>query len=75
MIFCRFSLNFIDFNDLMGSAQVILNVLDTTTGAVLAPGRFAGAVVSLRYGSCFIGIVIIMTIFINFHWIALISMI
>ena len=42
MIFCRFSFDFIDFNYLMGSAQVILNVLKTTTGGVLMPGHLAG---------------------------------
>ena len=40
--FLKFSLNFIDFNDLMGSAQVILNVLETTSGGVLMPGHLAG---------------------------------
>ena len=42
MILYRFSLNFIDFNDVMGSAQVILNVLGTTTGGVLRLEHMAG---------------------------------
>ena len=38
----KFALNFIDFNDFMGSAWGAFNALDTTTGGVLMPEHIAG---------------------------------